>query len=214
MGEIIQATAKTEKIVEDITLAHRNGMARGGDIADACRNRLQTAVGAIENALALAEAARRAESAAWVIVLAQDNDADITIGSVRDEMWNALGRPKQSAHMDTVFPGGVGTYTAGDPRNQPVLMQVLHSRILAASAPQWIESKRNGWAATIEAARVPYQEAVNAHRPAEAALTVAEAGYRAAVRAGHARLRSFKRDLKSLGLTEAQIHEIIPDASA
>ncbi|MDI3287394.1 hypothetical protein [Polyangium sp. 15x6] len=34
---------------------------------------------------------------------------------------------------------------------------------------------------------------------------------RAAVRGAHTRLRNFKRDLKNLGLTEAQI---IPDASA
>ena len=55
---------------------------------------------------------------------------------------------------------------------------------------------------------------MEAHRPAEATQTVAEAGYRAAVRSGHTRLVSFKRDLKSLGLTETQIHEIIPDDGA
>lgn len=44
--------------------------------------------------------------------------------------------------------------------------------------------------------------------------TVADAGYRAAVRTGHGRLVSFKRDLKSLGLTETQIHELIPDDGA
>jgi hypothetical protein len=93
-------------------------------------------------------------------------------------------------------------------------MQVLHSRILAASAPQWSEPKRAAWAATIAAARAPYETAVNNHRPTEAAATVADAGYRAAVRAAHARLRSLKRDLKSLGLSETQIHEIIPDGSS
>jgi len=41
---------------------------------------------------------------------------------------------------------------------------------------------------------------------------VTEAAYRAAVRTAHACLRSSKRNLKSLGLTEA--HEIIPDASS
>jgi hypothetical protein len=61
---------------------------------------------------------------------------------------------------------------------------------------------------------VTYAAAVEAHRPTEAAAVVAEAAYRSAVRGGHARLRSFKRDLKNLGLTEAQIHEIIPDAGA
>jgi len=214
MGEIISATASVERIAEHIAQAHQNGVARGGEIAEACKNRLETSVQAIENATTLVLAARKAESAAWVIVLATDNDADIAIGGVRDEMWNALGRPRQSPHMDEVFPGGVATYTAGDPRIQPLLMQILHSGILAASAPQWSGAKKAAWAATIEAARAPYETAVNNHRPTEAALTVAEAGYRAAVRAAHARLRNLKRDLKSLGLSETQIHDIIPDGSA
>jgi hypothetical protein len=93
-------------------------------------------------------------------------------------------------------------------------MQVLHARIVAATAPQWPEPKRSAWAAAIEAKREAYDAAVKAYRPVEAAVVIAEAGYRAAVRNGHARLKNFKRDLKSLGLTEAQIHEIIPDAGA
>lgn len=214
MGEIISSSAGAERIAEHVAQAYQNGTARGGNIAEACKTRLEPSVQAIENAWALLQAARKTESAAWVIVLAMDNDADIAIGTVRDEMWNALGRPRQSPHMDEVYPGGVSTYTAGDPRNQPLLMSVLHARILAASAPQWPEAKRTAWAATIEAVRAPYETAVNTHRPTEAAVTVAEAGYRAAVRTGHARLRSLKRDLKSLGLSETQIHEIIPDASS
>jgi hypothetical protein len=214
MGELISSTANIDRIAEHVAATYQNGVARGGDIADACKSRLEVSVQSIENTRVLQQSIRKAESAAWVIVLAMDNDADLAIGSVRDEMWNALGRPRQSPHMDEVFPGGVGTYTSGDPRNQPLLMQILHSRILSASAPQWTESKRMAWATTIEAVRVPYDAAVKAHQPTEAAATVADAGYRAAVRSAHARLKNLKRDLKNLGQSETQIHEIIPDAGA
>lgn len=214
MGEMISPTAKPDRIADVVTKAHQNGLARGGEIADAAKDRLESPLMAIENALTMLQSATKAASAAWVLVLAADNNADNAIGSVRDEMYNALGRPRQSPAMDEVFPGGMGTYTNGDPRNQPVLMQVLHARILAASAAQWPDPKRTAWAATIEAARLPFKAAVDAHQPMEAAETVADAGYRAAVRSAHARLVSFKRDLKNLGLTEAQIHEIIPDDSS
>lgn len=213
MGEVISSSASIDRIAEHVANALQNGLARGGDIAAACKSRLETSQVAINNAQMLHQATEQAQSAAWTIVLAKDNDADIAIGSVRDEMWNALGRPRQSPQMDEVFPGGVATYTAGDPSNQPILMQILQSRMTSASAPQWPEAKRIAWVATIEASRLPYEAAVKAHQPAEAAATVALAGYRAAVRSAHARLRSLKRDLKSLGLSEAQIHEIIPDAS-
>jgi len=214
MGELIGASAEVGRIEEHILRAFETGVARGGEIAAAATARLGPSVTAIDAAAALRDAAEKAERAAWVNVLACDAKADPGIGAVRDAMWNALGRPKQSPHLDEVFPGGVGTYTSGDPRGQPLLMQVLHARILAASAPQWSDAQRQAWAAEIEVLRVPYAAAVEAHRPAEATAVVAEVGYRAAVRGGHARLRTFKRDLKNLGLTEAQIHDIIPDAGA
>jgi hypothetical protein len=36
---------------------------------------------------------------------------------------------------------------------------------------------------------------------------------RAAIRTAHARLSTFKRDLLSMGMTQSQVHEIIPDGS-
>ena len=214
MGEVISGTADVKRIEDHIRTALEKATARGGDIAAAAAQRLSSAVITIDGAAQLRKAARKSSGAAWNLVLAEDAKADTGIGSVRDAMWNALGRPEQSQQMDEVFPGGVGTYTSGDPLGQPLLMQVLQARILSASAPQWSEDKRNGWGAEIEALKVPYAAAVQAHQPAEATTVVAEMGYRAAVRAGLARLVSFKRDLKSLGLTETQIHEIIPDAAA
>lgn len=214
MGEVISSNAAPERIEEHIRTAFDRGTGRGGDIAAAADARLKTALAAIDSAVISRDAADKSEGAAWTLVLVQDTRSDVGIGSVRDAMYNAIGRPRQSAELDRVFPGGIGTYTAGDPSGQPLLMKVLGSRILAGAAPQWTEAMRQGWAAEIEALGVPYHDAVEAHRPAEAAAVVALAGYRAAVRAGHARLTSYKRDLKNLGLTEAQIHEIIPDAGA
>jgi hypothetical protein len=213
MGEVIGAKAQLARIDEHIHTSFKKATAReGSEAAKAADARLGPSVAAIDNAAALRKAANEAEDAAWEIVLVEDGKADVGIGTVRDNMWNALGRPQQSTFMDEVYPGGIGTYTAGDPRGQPLLMQILQTRILAASAPQWTEAKRKGWSDEIEALRVPYAAAVEVHRTTAAAVSVAEAGYRAAIRTGHARLRGFKRDLKTLGLTETQIHDIIPDA--
>lgn len=214
MGEVISSSADVARIEEHIRAAFESATTRGDEIAAAAASRLEPAVIAIDGAAALLKSARKTAASAWVVVLAEDTKSDTGIGGVRDGMWNALGRPRQSSHMDEVYPGGVGTYTSGDPRGQPLLMQVLHTRILSASAPQWTPAARQGWASEIDALRAPYAAAVDAHRPAEASETIAEAGYRAAVRSGHSRLVSFKRDLKNLGLTETQIHDLIPDDGA
>jgi hypothetical protein len=175
---------------------------------------LAPAVAAIDSAVELQKAASEAEAVAWAAVLAEDAKSDAGIGNVRDAMWNALGRPRQSPFLDQVFPGGVRTYTSVDPRQQPVLMEVLRSRLLSLAVPQCPKEICEGWAAQIESLRQPYQSAVDTHRPTEAAAMVADVGYRSAVRAAQARLAAFKRDLRTLGLTEPQIHEIIPDATA
>lgn len=211
MGEVIDKDAALDDIEADVREAYQKAVARGGDIAAAAEQRLGGAITAIDDANAILDGAREAERVAWTVVLARDEEADATTGSVRDEMWNALGRTPSHPAMNHVFPGGVRTYTSGSPLRQPVLMQVLETRIPTAETAQWTAEMRSGWIARIAAARAALEEAVNAYRPLEAALQVAEAGRRAAIRAAHARLTSFKRDLKSQGLSEAQIHQIIRD---
>lgn len=212
MGSVIKATAALDRIEEDVRTSEQRARERPGPIADAAAARLAPALTVMDSANAILGGAQTAEAAGWTVVSARDGEADIVIGSTRDEMWNALGRVRGHAAMTHTYPGGTGTYTAGDPTNQPVLMQVLQTRIPTAEAPQWTAEMRQGWVAAIEAARTPLAAAVTAYLPLAAALTVAEAGRRAAVRSAHSKLVAFKRDLKNLGLTETQIHEIIPDS--
>jgi hypothetical protein len=214
MGEVIGARADVARIEDHVRSALRNALARGAEIAEHAEKRLSPALASIDTASALKKSADETEATAWAAVLAEDAKSDIAIGAVRDAMWNAVGRTRQNPYLEQVFPGGASVYTSGAPSDQPVLMQVLRSRILSAAAPQWTEAQRNGWAAEIETRRATYDAAIQAYRPAEATALVATQAYRAAVHTGQARLRAFKRDLLSLGLTDAQIHEIIPDAAS
>jgi hypothetical protein len=81
----------------------RAALARGGDIADAANARLAPAVAAIDAAVALRRSTDDAEATAWAAVLAEDSKSDSAIGAIRDAMWNALGRPRQSPFLDQVF---------------------------------------------------------------------------------------------------------------
>ena len=213
MAQVIGSTASMERIEEHLRVTLRAALARGGDVAEVAQGRLAGAIAAIDVAIDCWEAADEAETRAWEAVLVQDVKSDLGISRVRDAMWNMLGRPRVCPVLDQVFPGGVETYTAGDPRRQPVLMQVLRSRLATASAPGWPREQCEAWAAKIEALRAPYEAAVEAHRPAEAAMMVADVHYRWAVHEGQECLLAYKRDLRSLGLTQEEIHEIIPDVT-
>ena len=75
------------------------------------------------------------------------------------------------------------------------------------------QAPREDWAIAIDSLLTTYSAAIETHRTVDAAATVAEASFRTAIRTTPARLAAFKRDLLSLGLTQVQVREIIPDAS-
>ena len=213
MSEIIRSNVDVSRIEEHVRRAYRMAVAREGVVAATALERLAPAVADIDAALAVSRPASEAEAVAWAAVLSEDEKSDVKIGAVRDAMWAALGRPSQNRYLSQVFPGGITTYTKGDPRRQPVLMTLLESRILSCAAPQWSDDQRKAWTAEIATARKAYEDALDKHRPSEAAAFIAAASYRSAVKMGHEALRAFKRDLQNLGLSRAQIFDIIPDGT-
>ena len=213
MSEVIPSTANVARVVEYILRTYRVAAARGGAIADAANERLKPALADIDAAGAATQAADAAEAEARAAVLAEDDNSDVLIGATRDAIWAALKRPARNRHLTHVFPGGIRGYTQGDQRRQPVLMSLLESRILSCAAPQLTEEQKAAWAADIATARQAYEAALAKHTPAEAAAFIARAAYRSSVKMGHESLRAFKRDLQTLGLSKAQIFEIIPDGT-
>jgi hypothetical protein len=213
MGQVIARAADAVRIEEHMRRSLRAGLVRGGKIAQAAQERLGPSLEAIEAAAAVLRTAKAAAANTWAVVIGEDDKSDAAIADLRDAMRSALGRPRQSPYLDQVFPDGIATYTEGDPREQPVMMQVLISRVLSTAATPWTLELRQKWAAELEALRKSYQAAVDANQPAQAAAKVAEVTYHSVVRSGQGFLRAFKRDLQNLSLDEAQIHEIIPDAS-
>jgi hypothetical protein len=213
MAKMIGVTAEVGRIEEHVRASYRAALARGEGIGEAGKARLQEAVADIDAAAAGEKRAEAVRADAWQVVLAEEAKCDSAIGAVADEVWNALGRPRLSRYFDQVFPGGLTTYTRGEPKVKATLLQVLIDRVVKATAPALTKDKKDGWVARLEERRKPFQEAVEAYRPAEAAAMVAHFSYRSAVRAGWGRLRELKRDLQNLGLKEAAIAEIIPGDS-
>jgi hypothetical protein len=214
MGRVIAATAAVGDVEKDVKETLENARAAGGEVAELAEHRLATSVEQVKAAKAAFEAAEEAAASGERALLAADVEADHGVGRVRDAMWNAAGRTQGHPAVGYVFPDGVHTYTRGEVETQPLRMQILTSRIETVAAPPgWTPELRKGWVAEVEALRAPLARAVATFAPLEAARTVAEAGYRAAVRSARAQLAKYKRDLQNLGLTEAQIHAIIPDAN-
>jgi hypothetical protein len=185
-------------------------VARGGEILALAQTRVAPIVTALGDNEEQLKQVRTDDDAKHAALLARDEESDLEIGSVCDEMWNAMGRPSQSVDYNLVVNGGKNVWTDGDPAKQPALMGVLAKNIRNSTHPK-LAAKKEEWAKRIEVKAAAQAEAA---KPTEAsyaqvlALTMQRRTLADALQVGLVR---FKRDLKNLGMTEAQVHEIIPD---
>jgi hypothetical protein len=154
--------------------------------------------------------AEEVEQAAQSVLLATDEVSDNEVGAVLDEIWNELGRPGSSQDYDLIAGSGKARWTNGDPAKQHHLMRILATNITATTAPK-LQAKKSAWADRITLKAAAQAEAAKPLEPAEALVLALGARYRALANAAQVGLMRLKRDYKNAGMTEAQIHEIIPD---
>ena len=211
MGTLISKKASAEDIMADVRTTLERGRARGGPVATIVDRRLSsvaTVVTEIEGerrSLDLSITTQRAARDA------ANERAKATVNACHDALWNDIGRPAHDVAFATIFPGGAGYYTEGgmDDRAERLDLLVellgrrLHPRVSAESITAWgikLTTDRDACRAASEALRGPAARAEQVER-----------AYFAVVRSAHAALGSTKRDLKSDGVTEAEIHEVIPN---
>jgi uncharacterized protein YjiS (DUF1127 family) len=92
-------------------------------------------------------------------------------------------------------------------------MGVLAGNIRNTKHPK-LAARKEEWAGRIEKKATAQTEAATMADPIHARLTGLTMQRRSVADLAQLALTRFKRDLKNLGMSEAQIHEIIPDAPA
>jgi hypothetical protein len=155
--------------------------------------------------------ARATDDSVHAALMARDSESDLTIRAVCDEIWNAMGRPAQSSDYNLIVGSGTRAWTDGDPTKQPHLMAVLASNIRGTKHPKLADRKKE-WAKRIEEKAAAQAEAIKPTDAAYAQATVLGMQRRALADSLQIGLARLKRDLKNNGMTEAQVHQIIPDA--
>jgi hypothetical protein len=157
--------------------------------------------------------ARTANDLLHVTLMARDSESDLTIGAICDEVYNTLGRVSVSVDYNLIFGSGKRAWTDGDPAQQPRLMQVLAANIRQTNNPK-LADKKEDWAVRIEQKAAAQTKAAEPIAAANAQVTALKMQRRTLANAAQVALVRLKRDFKNIGMTEAQIHEIIPDSPA
>jgi hypothetical protein len=211
MGEVIRRSAAREAIVADLDTTMRNAKARGGSVAARSEERLGVVLALhadlepkrthIERELATAES----------VVAAHDADADDLVGALADEYWNLIGRPANDPVYSTIVPGGIATYTKGAVDDQPAAMEVFATLLESGLETRVPAEKRAAWAAQVRESSTALGSAIDAATPLRTRRRVMTGVAEAIARTGQKELVKLKRQLLVDGMSEADIHTIIPD---
>lgn len=211
MGNIIRRTASADDIIADARKTMENAKIKGGKIFEIADNRLSTVLLQINTIDPQIKQLANEESTLSLAVISADNEADNLVGKIRDELFNLLGRPSSNPVMDTIFPGGIKTYTKVPVAEQPLHLEILKERIRAATHNLLTEEIKTKWIGDIDTAGRKLKTALDAYLPKEAMLNILEQSYRTLARTAQMALSRIKRDLLNEDMNEAQIFEIIPD---
>lgn len=213
MGEVIRKTADVEDIIEDVGATVTNATARGGR----ARALADETIGPVATILTAVEEERRAALAALgplaAALATADDVADGTIGRIGDESWNAMGRPAADPTYALLFPGGIAAYTDAPVEEQPDLMDLLGRLFGLSLYPKLTDEQRARWQSELAEGATALRRAVEAQRPAAVRVRLLERVRRSVARVGQMRLVALKRSYKNEGMSETEIHAIIPDAS-
>jgi len=133
------------------------------------------------------------------------------LGRVADDVWNAIGRPANDVIYEILYPEGVATYAEGDVNQQPDRMDLLAELLVANLHSKLPADRAAAFAAEITASSTALRALVDAARPLVTRVELAVKMRSAVARSIAVSLAALKRQWKADGISEADIHAIIPD---
>lgn len=218
MGEIIKKNASRARIVEDAKTTLTRAEERAKASADPAASPWSQAKPVLEPLFATYSRfeAIEAELAAQAGVLAARRDAvndkvDLRLRGQYDDFWNLLGRPGADFHLDVLYPEKAGTQADAPFEDQPIDMEVLADLLDEGFHPRIPLEKSRATAAEVRAMAHELEAAVEALRKPRGRLRQTRKVLgRLALNVRHSLVR-IKRGWLLAGLSEAQIHEVIPD---
>jgi hypothetical protein len=211
MGEVIRKGAAVDAVIADIRTTLNRAAARGGEWKALAEERLGPTEGLLTSVEEKLEAATEVLLPLALAIDAEDEDADRLLGGVSDDLWNALGRPGFDPHLSILFPGGIAYYAEGRNEEQPDRMDLLVELLGAGLHPKLDKALTGAAAKKVAAAAKSYRAKVDAARGPRARVELLTQVKAALARSGQVALSNLKRAYLSHGMTETEIHKVIPD---
>lgn len=214
MGEVISKRASRATIMEDVKTTRAGAAAKAAGTEASpwavAGNRLDGVITLYDTTRAKADAARAALTPLAANLTTANDAADDVVRSIGDTIWNELGRPANDPVFELLFPGGTGFYADASLEDQPHLMLLL-AELLESNLSPRLTPNIGPKVTAIREAAAKLEAAVEAARKPRATAKLYDRMLTAVARSGQIELARLKRFWKSEGLSEADIHSVIPD---
>lgn len=211
MGDVIRSSAAVDDIFSDTRISLNESRARGGTIQERAEGgvaAILVMVDALDEELRIARALLAPLQAA---LNAESDRSDAVVDRVHDETWNDVGRPAHDRYLTLMYPGGAGYYTDNDLAGQPARMELLAKLYDRALHPKIDREKAQEYAARIREAAAALKEDIDAAALPAANVVLLERVRTSLGRVAQFELANLKRMFKIDGMSETEIHTIIPD---
>ena len=214
MGEVIRRTAAVDDILSDARASYTKAQAAGGLYKTLAEQTLKPALALCDLVDAKWRAAVAKSEPLLAAQAARNSSADLLVARISDALWNDIGRPLNDVQYDLLFPGGITPYTESADAEQPARMELLAELIESGLHPRLKAARAKDYAKQLRDEAAAFEAAVDAARKPRAYAATYGRMRTACIRSAHGALTSFKRLLKANNISEAKIHEIIPDRPA
>lgn len=214
MGEVIHRKAAAADIFADAQSALATATAKGGLFKTLAEEQLQTPL-----QLATTVKGKLTDLSAKLTPLQAeldhlDDEADALLGHSADEIWNLLGRHREDPYYNLLFPSGIAFYVDGADDDQPARMELLAQLLEAKLVPRLENAPAKQIADKLRASATKLGDAVDKIRGPRTQHEMYSRVYTALARSCQMALVNLKRRYIAAGLTDAEIHSIIPDRSS
>ncbi len=211
MGSTIRPNAAAADIFKDTRAAYTNAAARGGVALTHADATIGPVLAVVDNVDGQITATQKQSAPLLSALDVADGHADDLVNKVADDLWNAVGRPAADPYLTILLPGGSGFYVDGDVAEQPDKMLLFAGLLRAGIHPRLAKADADTAADAIEDESKDLRAAVEAAHGPRTKLQLLERTLQALAKAAALQLAAYKRLLKASGLSEADVHAIIPD---
>ena len=211
MGEVIRKNAAVADILADVVTTLHNARERGGDWQKLAEERLSPLLALADDVSAKLNATRAKLAPLEAALEAVDESADRLLRRIGDDVWNAVGRPFSDPSLDILFPDGADYYADGALEQQPERMELLAELLSSGIHPRLAADKAQAFAAEVREAAGAVRAKLEAAAPERARVALLARVQMALARTGQVQLSHLKRLYRAQGMSEAEVHRVIPD---